>query len=74
MKVKLSTTHLDYIRIRTDLYNETDRLIDEFSTQVYNLKDKALREGLIKLGWLPPDCEIKCPCCGSRYYTEELRG
>jgi len=27
--------------------------------EVYNLKDTAVREALIKLGWTPPDDEAK---------------
>lgn len=34
--------------------NPLDAAINRFSCEVFSLKEKAVREGLIKLGWTPP--------------------
>jgi hypothetical protein len=69
MKFKVSVLPKidDTILIKTDMYDENDKLAGEFIQQIIDLKDQAVRDALIQFGWIPPDKKIKCPYCKMEY-------
>ena len=58
LKVEVDSS-LDYDReelhLRTSITDNMDNLTQKITHEVVQLKDKAVREALIKLGWTPPE-------------------
>ena len=67
MKITLTTTPkwLDFEKgiLELTINQTTDDMVnkytEQFSREVYNLREQTISEALIKLGWTPPPEETK---------------